>query len=176
MPVLTMQSCLIRMDSLQVRLCVCVRCILSPMCGKETNSSNIFIVTSSGELLTPFADACLPGITRGIVLDTVAPASGVRAREARISLVDVYTAAEMFACGTLGELVPVVLVDGRVIGSGARGPVTAKLQTEVCVCVCVCVSRAYACVVVQETHSRQRHAAAVILKTVNAFSLFNGVL
>jgi len=96
----------------------------------ETNSTNIFIVSEEGELLTPFADACLPGITRGIVLDRVAAAAGVRAREARLSLVDVYTAAEVFTTGTLGELVPVVLVDGRVIGSGARGPITARLQTE----------------------------------------------
>jgi len=87
-------------------------------------------VTEGGELLTPYADACLPGITRGILLHTVAAMCDVRAREARISLVDLYTAAEVFTCGTLGELAPVVLIDGRVIGSGARGPVTAKLQTE----------------------------------------------
>lgn len=75
-------------------------------------------------------------------------AVNVVAREARISLVDVYSATEVryyyclfivenkfktafvqcFTCGTLGELVPVVLVDGRVIGNGARGPVTEKLQ------------------------------------------------
>ena len=48
--------------------------------------------------------------------------------EKRLSITDVYTADEMFTTGTMGELVPVYEVDGRMIGDGGAGPVTARLQ------------------------------------------------
>jgi hypothetical protein len=80
-----------------------------------------------GELQTPFADHCVPGITRHAVLH-MAPTLGIPAREMRLTLADVYAADEMFVTGTMGELTPVVLLDGRAIGSGGRGPVTAALQ------------------------------------------------
>jgi branched-subunit amino acid aminotransferase/4-amino-4-deoxychorismate lyase len=94
----------------------------------ETNATNIFIVDRQGRVLTPFATACLPGITRNIVLERVAPLVGVQALEAQLSLVQLYTAAECFTTGTMGGLVPVVQVDGRQIGDGQRGPVTRRLQ------------------------------------------------
>ncbi len=58
----------------------------------------------------------------------LAPAAGVPAREQRLTLADVYAADEMFVTGTMGGLTPVVTVDGRAIGAGQRGPVTAALQ------------------------------------------------
>ncbi len=92
----------------------------------ETNATNIFIVRG-GDLLTPHADSCLPGITRGVVLE-LAQSAGIPTRERRLTLSELYTADEMFTTGTVGELAPVLEVDGRRIGDGALGPVTRRLQ------------------------------------------------
>ncbi len=92
----------------------------------ETNATNVFLVTSEG-LLTPHADHCLPGITRRVVLE-MAAAHGYAVREKRISLSEVYAAEECFTTGTMGELTPVLEVDGRTIGPGRPGPATQELQ------------------------------------------------
>lgn len=96
----------------------------------ETNATNVFVVPGrrhAGELHTPWADACLPGITRGVVLD-IARGDGIACRERRISLSEVHAADEVFTTGTMGELAPVLEVDGRRIGTGDAGPVTRRLQ------------------------------------------------
>lgn len=98
----------------------------------ETNATNIFIVRS-GELHTPCADSCLPGITRGVVL-SLAKGDGIPVFERNISLSELYNSDEAFTTGTAGELVPILEVDGRAIGAerhaqGERSsPVTARLQ------------------------------------------------
>ena len=92
----------------------------------ETNATNVFLVRR-GALFTPHADSCLPGITRGLVIE-IARGAGLPVTEKNLSLTEVYTADEMLTTGTMGELTPVVEVDGRKIGSGARGPVTERLQ------------------------------------------------
>ncbi len=92
----------------------------------ETNSTNVFVVRR-GVVLTPFADACLPGITRAIVLE-LCTKHAIPCLEKNLSLTEIWTADEMFTTGTLGELAPVSEVDGRRIGDGQRGPLTARLQ------------------------------------------------
>lgn len=92
----------------------------------ETNATNIFIV-KKGRVLTPHADYCLPGITRATVMDLVVKEHFIL-EERRISLSEVHTADEVWTTGTMGELSPVVKVDGRIIGDGKVGPVTRKLQ------------------------------------------------
>ena len=92
----------------------------------ETNATNVFLVTQDG-LLTPHADYCLPGITRRVVLE-MAAAHGYAVHEKRISLSEVYAAGECFTTGTMGELTPVLEVDGRTIGPGRPGPITQELQ------------------------------------------------
>jgi branched-chain amino acid aminotransferase len=52
---------------------------------------------------------------------------GIPTQETDLSLTELYTADEAFGTGTMGELTPVVEVDGRQIGSGKGGPLTAKL-------------------------------------------------
>ena len=91
----------------------------------ETDSSNIFLVRDGG-LITPRTNACLHGITRRVTLE-LARAASRQAREADISLFDLYSADEVFTTGTVQELVPVVEIDGRVIGPGTLGPATAEL-------------------------------------------------
>ena len=93
----------------------------------ETNDTNLFIVRK-GEVLTPHADSCLPGITRRMVLDLCA-ANGIPAAERNLSLTELYAADEVFTSGTMGELTPVLEADGRRIGSGEPGEVTRRLQT-----------------------------------------------
>ena len=92
----------------------------------ETNATNLFVVRK-GVLLTPFAHACLPGLTRRFVLD-VAERVGIEAREADLSLTELYTAEEAFTTGTMGALAHVTEVDGRRIAGGEKGPVTQRMQ------------------------------------------------
>ena len=92
----------------------------------ETNDTNLFIVRD-GQVLTPYADACLPGLTRQMILDICAE-QGIPAAERRLSITELYCADEVFTSGTMGELTPVLEADGRVIGDGKLGEVTKRLQ------------------------------------------------
>lgn len=91
----------------------------------ETNDTNVFMV--NGEtVLTPHADSCLPGITRGLVID-LCEKNGRTCVQRNISLTEMYCADEVFTTGTMGELTPVLEIDGRRIGDGRPGPVTREL-------------------------------------------------
>lgn len=92
----------------------------------ETNTTNIFFARK-GELITPFADFCLPGITRALVLE-LAERQGVKWREKNVTIAEMYTMDEMFTTGTEGGLAAVFEVDGRPIGEGRVGPVTRQFQ------------------------------------------------
>jgi branched-chain amino acid aminotransferase group I len=92
----------------------------------ETNATNLFLV-KRGVLRTPFADHCLPGITRRVVLD-LARANDIACEEARLTLSQFHSADEVFTTGTMGELAHVVEIDGRAIGSGAAGLLTQRLH------------------------------------------------
>lgn len=92
----------------------------------ETNATNIFLV-KRGVVLTPHADSCLPGITRGYVIK-LAQANNIPLQERNLTIAEVYSADEMFTSGTMGELAPVLEVDGRTIGEGEVGPMTRQLQ------------------------------------------------
>ncbi|MDV7394570.1 aminotransferase class IV, partial [Arthrospira platensis SPKY1] len=75
----------------------------------------------------PHADACLPGITRGLVLD-ICRELGIPAQEKNLSLTEFYTADEVFTSGTMGELVRVRAIDGRVIRNRAGAAVLEQIQ------------------------------------------------
>ena len=91
-----------------------------------TNSCNIFIVRR-GEVWTSTGDYCMNGITRQKVID-LCRANGIPVHERNFSLVDTYSADEVFLTGTFGAQTPVGSIDGRVIGTGEMGPVTARLR------------------------------------------------
>jgi branched-chain amino acid aminotransferase len=91
----------------------------------ETNATHIF-VAYEGIVLTSHTVACPEGITRATVLE-IMKANGIPHVEKDLSLTEVYRADEMFCTGTMGELAPVVKVDGRTIGNGKPGPVTKRL-------------------------------------------------
>jgi len=92
----------------------------------ETNDTNIFIV-KEGQVLTPHADSCLPGLTRKMIL-RICDDEGIPSLERNLSLTELYTADEAFTSGTMGELTPVLEADGRIVGDGVSGPVTRNLQ------------------------------------------------
>jgi len=92
----------------------------------ETNDTNIFMV-KNGQVLTPHADSCLPGLTRQMIL-RICSEEGIPALERNLSLTELYTADEAFTSGTMGELTPVLEADGRIIGDGSAGSVTKRLQ------------------------------------------------
>ncbi|MCT8339650.1 aminotransferase class IV [Flavobacteriaceae bacterium TK19130] len=79
----------------------------------ELNGSNLFMV-KDGVVYTPFAHACLPGITRNTVLE-MCKKEEIPIVEADLSLTQFYNADGVFATGTMGELTPVVEIDGRKI-------------------------------------------------------------
>ncbi|MCS7264633.1 MAG: branched-chain-amino-acid transaminase [Armatimonadetes bacterium] len=92
----------------------------------EGTGENIFIVKRH-ELFTPPAYmGILKGITRKVVMD-LSREIGYLVHEVVLTLHDVYTADECFITGTAAEIVPVVKVDGRVIGNGVPGSVTKAL-------------------------------------------------
>ena len=94
----------------------------------ECTGDNVFVVRA-GILLTPPPDAgILEGITRNAVME-LARAAGIDCREATLTRHDLYTADECFLTGTAAEVIPVVDIDGRMIGAGTPGPVTKQLTT-----------------------------------------------
>ena len=93
----------------------------------ETNDTNLFIIKDN-EIFTPFANSCLPGITRKMVL-SIADNEGIANYEKDLSLTELYTSDEVFTSGTMGELTPVLEADGRIIGNGEVGELTKKMQS-----------------------------------------------
>jgi branched-chain amino acid aminotransferase len=91
----------------------------------ETNATHVFIVHRS-TLITPRTVACPEGITRATVLD-LCRRHGISQEERDMSLSEVYRADEMFCTGTMGEIAPVVRVDGRMIGSGRPGELSRRI-------------------------------------------------
>jgi branched-chain amino acid aminotransferase len=92
----------------------------------ETNATHVFIVRN-GDLATSRVVACPEGITRATVMEICAAAK-IRCVETDLSVVDVYSANEMFCTGTMGELAAVTRLDNRQIGDGNVGPMTKRLS------------------------------------------------
>jgi branched-chain amino acid aminotransferase len=92
----------------------------------EATGDNIFIVKDGVVVTPPPYVGILEGITRGSVID-VARGMGITVQEVPFTLFDVYSADECFLTGTAAEVIPVVKVDGRVIGTGKPGEMTKKL-------------------------------------------------
>jgi branched-chain amino acid aminotransferase len=92
----------------------------------ECTGENLFLVRN-GEIFTPPAADILEGITRDSLF-ALAQDMGCPVREARISRDQLYIADEVFVCGTAAEVIGVVEIDYRAIGSGQVGPLTRQLQ------------------------------------------------
>lgn len=94
----------------------------------EGASTNAWIITPAGVLVTRQADqAILRGVTRTTLL-ALAGAEGLRFEERAFSLDEAYTAREAFLTSATNILMPVVAIDGRPIGDGRPGPLTLTLR------------------------------------------------
>ncbi|MEZ5012838.1 MAG: aminotransferase class IV [Chitinophagales bacterium] len=93
----------------------------------ETNACNIFMI-KNGMVMTPHADACLPGITRNKIIAMCAQ-HHIAIHLKNISLTEMYTADEVFTSGSMGELVPVKQIDGRQIVNRSGKSVFDEIQT-----------------------------------------------
>jgi len=92
----------------------------------ECTADNLFIVKSGVLCTPPLSAGALYGITRGTVMGLAADL-GITVGEPNLTRYDLFNAEECFLTGTGAEIMPVVKIDGRVIGNGKPGPVTRKL-------------------------------------------------
>jgi branched-chain amino acid aminotransferase len=94
----------------------------------ECSQSNLFIVKDGAALTPPVAAGLLPGITREYVME-IARELGLDARDQTLREEDLFNADECFLTSTTKEILPIVQVDERRVGSGTPGPVTRKLMS-----------------------------------------------
>jgi branched-chain amino acid aminotransferase len=95
----------------------------------ECSGDNLFIVKKGALLTPPLSAGALYGITRGVVME-LAEEEGLTVSEPNLTRYDLFNADECFLTGTGAEIVPVVKIDGRVVGTGKPGPITRKLEEE----------------------------------------------
>ncbi|MDY0194686.1 MAG: branched-chain amino acid transaminase [Sulfurovaceae bacterium] len=91
-------------------------------------SGAAFFMVKDGVLISPPNDNSLESITQKTVIE-MAKKMGIKVKRRRISREEVYVADEAFLTGTAAEITPVRIIDARVIGNGARGEMTEKLQS-----------------------------------------------
>ncbi len=94
----------------------------------EGSGENIFLINDGVLSTPPQTDGILDGITRNTVMELARDVLGARVVERTIPKTDVYVADELFMTGTAAHVTPVLEVDGRPIGDGGIGTVTADLQ------------------------------------------------
>lgn len=92
----------------------------------ECTADNVFVIKHGQILTPPISAGALRGITRAVVFE-IADELDLKLTETDITRHDVFVADECFLTGTAAELIPVVKVDGRVIGAGKPGPITKKM-------------------------------------------------
>ena len=109
--------------------CGCEEALMLDVDGfiAEGSGENVFIVRD-GVVYTPELSACLDGITRKTVIN-LAEKAGYKIVEKRITRDEVYVADEAFFTGTAAEVLPIRELDGRLIGTGKRGPITDQFQS-----------------------------------------------
>lgn len=92
----------------------------------ELNDTNLFMVRD-GIVSTPLCTACLPGITRGLVVQ-ICEKNRIPCEQRDLSLSEFYNADEVFATGTMGELTPVREIDGRSVRNRTEKSRTSEIQ------------------------------------------------
>jgi len=90
------------------------------------NSTNFFMI-SNKEVWTSNGQYCLNGVTRSSVID-ICKRNDLPIKEKEFLVKDVHGADEVFVTGTFAGIIPVISVDGLLIGNGIRGPLTQQLQ------------------------------------------------
>jgi branched-chain amino acid aminotransferase len=95
----------------------------------EGSAENLFLVRR-GQLVTPGVDNdILEGITRAGILELAERELGLTTVQRTVDRTELYLAEEIFLCGTGAQIVPVVSVDHRTVGTGGIGPVTSRVMS-----------------------------------------------
>lgn len=94
----------------------------------EGCSSNFFIIKDGILWTHPLSNLILNGITRSIIVETIAPALDLTVLEKTFSPEFAHKADEAFVSGTTSEIMPVISLSGAAVGDGKTGPVTKKIQ------------------------------------------------
>ena len=95
----------------------------------EATAGNVFLVRQGRLHTPPKSTHILAGVTRDKLLEA-ARAAGIETMEERITKSDLYSAEEIFLTSTTSEVSPVVMVDGKQIGWGKPGPVSARIYEQ----------------------------------------------
>jgi branched-chain amino acid aminotransferase len=95
----------------------------------ECTGDNLFIVKNGALSTPPLSAGALYGITRQTVIE-LAEEAGLAVSEPNLTRYDLFNADECFITGTAAEIVPVVKIDGRVIGNGNPGRITRRLEED----------------------------------------------
>lgn len=95
----------------------------------ECTADNLFIIKNGMLFTPPLYAGALYGITRGTVME-LAEQQGIKVSETNLTRYDLFNADECFLTGTGAEIMPVIKIDGRVIGTGKPGPVSKQLIAE----------------------------------------------
>jgi branched-chain amino acid aminotransferase len=93
----------------------------------EGSAANLFLVMDGGLVTPEVTDDILEGITRDAVM-AVAAKLGLSVHERKVDRTELFTADELFLCGTGVQVAPVTKVDGRVVGTGKIGEITRSVQ------------------------------------------------
>ncbi len=92
----------------------------------ECTADNVFVVRHGQIFTPPISAGALPGITRSVVFE-IGAQLGIKVLETNLTRHDIFVADECFLTGTAAEIIPVVKADGRIIGSGKPGSITARI-------------------------------------------------
>jgi branched-chain amino acid aminotransferase len=95
----------------------------------ECTGDNIFLIKKGKMFTPPLSAGALYGITRNTVIE-IARENGIEVTEPNLTRHDFFNGDEVFLTGTGAEMIPVVKIDGRIIGTGKPGPITAKLTEQ----------------------------------------------
>ena len=95
----------------------------------ECTGDNIFTVKKGVIYTPPISSGALSGVTRNVVFEMAAEL-GITILEPNMTRYDIFTADECFLTGTAAEVIPVIEVDARKIGTGKPGPITASILAE----------------------------------------------
>lgn len=94
----------------------------------EGSAMNIFMVKRGKLITTPITENILEGITRHTVIEMAEQEFGLKTECRQIDRSELYTADELFFCGTGAQIAPIASVDRRKCGEGGVGPISAKIR------------------------------------------------
>ncbi len=94
----------------------------------EGSAMNVFMVKRGVLITTPTTENILEGITRGTICEMAEAELGLKTVQRQIDRSELYTADEMFFCGTGAQIAPIISIDRRPVGTGQPGPISSKIK------------------------------------------------